>query len=337
MKVSILIVSYNTCRLTLECLHSVYEQTTAIDYEVIVVDNASSDGSADAIAEAFPQARLIRLTENVGFAAGNNLAAREATGDYLLLLNPDTVVLNRAIERLIEFAQREPDARIWGGRTLFPDRSLNPASCWRAPTLWSVFCIATGLTSLFRRSPLFAPESFGAWPRDTVRQVDIVSGCFLLIERATWQRLGGFDPAFFMYGEEADLCLRAHKIGARPMVTPDATIIHYGGASERVREDKMVRLLQAKARLIRRHWGPARARAGVALLTLWPLSRSAACTLLAWSKRRRPADQTSQPAAAAPQTPPQPTAWHAVWQRRQEWLNDAAPAAVPAPAAVSQG
>src|SRR5690606_21228068 len=154
--------------------------------EVIVVDNASADGSADAVAAEFPQARLIRLEKNVGFACGNNVAAAEARGDYLLLLNPDTVVLDRAVERLLEFARRQPGAKIWGGRTLFPDRSLNPASCWRAPTLWSVFCIATGLTSLFRRSALFAPESFGAWPRGAVRQFDIVSVCFLLIEHDSW-------------------------------------------------------------------------------------------------------------------------------------------------------
>src|SRR5690606_35725860 len=126
-----------------------------------------------------------------------------------------------------------------------------------------VFCVATGLSSLFRGSSLFNPEGYGGWKRDTVREVDIVSGCFFLIRRELWERLGGFDPAFFMYGEEADLCLRARKLGARPMVTPEATIVHYGGASERVRADKMVRLLQAKALLIRRHWGPVAARSGV--------------------------------------------------------------------------
>jgi GT2 family glycosyltransferase len=331
MIVSILIVSYNTRDLTLACLRSLFEQTTQIQFEVIVVDNASADGSADAIAAEFPAVRLIRLTENAGFAAGNNIAAREASGRYLLLLNPDTLVLDRAIERLVEFAGREPDARIWGGRTLFADHSLNPASCWRAPTLWSVACIATGLTSLFRGSPLFAPESYGAWPRDTVRAVDIVSGCFLLIERATWKRLGGFDPAFFMYGEEADLCLRAREIGARPMITPDAAIVHYGGASERIREDKMVRLLQAKARLLRRHWSPARARLGVAVLTLWPLSRSLACSVMAWSKRLGRGRAPDRPAAAPTNPAAASTTWRAIWRRRHEWLKDSPPPPPPPP------
>lgn len=279
-KLSIIIVSYNTREMTLECLRSVYAQTRETPFEVLVVDNASSDGSAAAIAAEFPPVRLWSLSENLGFAAGNNFAAQHATGEWLLLLNPDTVVLDGAIDRLVAFAERaqatHPQAGIFGGRTLFADGSLNPTSCWAAPSLWSTFCVASGLTSVFRGASLFNPEAMPDWKRDTVREVDIVTGCFFLLRRSLWERLGGFDPAFFMYGEEADLCLRARKQGIRGVICPEATIIHYGGASEAIRATKMVRLFRAKAQLFRRHWSPAAARVGVRLLDFWAWTRKLA-------------------------------------------------------------
>lgn len=303
--VSLLLVSYNTRDITVACLRSVYDQTAGfLDFEVLIVDNASSDGSADAVAAAFPAATLVRSPENLGFAAANNLAAREASGEWLLLLNPDTVVLDHAIDKLLAFAQTHPEASIFGGRTLFADGSLNIKSCWRRPTPWSAFCIATGLTSMFPNSSLFAPESFGPWKRDSVRQVDIVSGCFLLIRRSLWNQLGGFDPAFFMYGEEADLCLRASKLGHKCLICPDATIIHYGGASEKVRADKMVRLFSAKALLFHRHWSPLASRFGIRMLDLWALTRTAAFGLLCLLQpRRRDAYDT----------------WRNVFRRRHQW------------------
>ena len=199
---------------------------------------------------------------------------------WLLLLNPDTVVLDGALDKLMAFRRAHPEAGIWGGRTVFADGSLNPASCWRRQTLWSLFCRASGLAAVFRRSDLFNPEAYGGWPRDTVREVDIVTGCLFLIARETWDRLGGFDPVFVMYGEEADLCLRARQIGLRPVITPDAVIIHYGGASEKVRADKLVRLLRAKAELVKRHFAPGTRAPGLALLAAWPASRLLALSVL---------------------------------------------------------
>ena len=134
---SIIVVSYNTREMTLACLQSISEQTQ-LPHEVIVIDNRSDDGSADAIAAAFPDHRLIRAERNLGFAAANNLAAREARGDFLLLLNPDTLVLRGALDRLVAFARKRPEARIWGGRTLYADGRLNPGSCWGRITPWSL-------------------------------------------------------------------------------------------------------------------------------------------------------------------------------------------------------
>ncbi len=304
--VSIVIVSYNTREMTLAAIASVVRETRDVTCEIIVVDNASTDGSADAIANHPAQTALIQLADNIGFGRANNLGAQHATGNYLLLLNPDTIVTDRAIDRLAAFARENPQALIWGGRTIFADGRLNPASCWQRMTPWNLAMRASGLAALFPNSPVFNPEAYGGWPRDSVREVDIVSGCFLLLPRSTWQKLGGFDPVFFMYGEEADLCLRARRIGARPMITPEATIIHYGGASEKTRTGKMVKLLAAKSTLIARHWPRGTAAIGQTLLALWPLSRWLACTILA---RVRP-NAKSRDAAAT---------WQAVWSARPHW------------------
>ena len=304
--VSVLIISFNTREMTLACLRSLFAETQQ-PFETIVVDNASQDGSAAAIAAEFPQVRLLAETENHGFARANNLAAPLARGEYLLLLNPDTLVLEAAVDHLLGFARARPEARIWGGRALFGDGRLNPGSCWRRMTFWGLFCQASGLRSLLRRSALFNPESYGGWDRRTERAVDIVSGCFFLISKADWQVLNGFHPDFFMYGEEADLCLRAQRsLGARPRITPTATIVHYAGASETVRADKMVRLLRAKRALIRRHFPAWQQPLALALFAAWPLSRWRATALLArltgrsgWRERAR--------------------VWGEIWTRRREW------------------
>ncbi|MEM1305979.1 MAG: glycosyltransferase family 2 protein [Pseudomonadota bacterium] len=306
--VSIIVVSYNTAALTEACLASVKAETVHLAHEIIVVDNASTDDSVDVIASAAPEARLIALDENIGFAAANNLAAQDARGEYILLLNPDTVVLDNAIGRLVSFARCCPDAEIWGGRTLFGDGTLNPLSCHGRMTLWTLFCRASGLTGLFKRSALFNSEAYGGWARDTIRRVDIVSGCFLLIRRALWHELSGFDTRFFMYGDDADLCLRARRIGAAPLVTPQAEIVHYGGASETVRADKLVRLLAAKSTLLSRHFDARHRRLAHVLLAGWPLSRMLALSLLALA-RRTPA--SIQSAAV----------WREVWIRRSEWFD----------------
>jgi GT2 family glycosyltransferase len=304
-EVSILIVSFNTRELTLAAISSVARETK-VAHEIIVVDNASGDGSAAAIADHPAKPRLIALDENIGFGRANNLAATHARAEYVLLLNPDTVVLYRAIDRLLEFANAEPHAGIWGGRTLFPDGSLNPSSCWQRITLWNLFCRASGLTGLFPNSPTFNPEALAGWQRDSVRRVDIVSGCFLMIRRQLWLALGGFDPQFFMYGEEADLCLRARWFGARPMITPAATIIHLGGASEATRSGKMVKLLAAKMSLIDRHFGPLQRSIGRQLLRLWPLTR--------WLVMRAAALVTRDGRHAA-----SADVWREIWMKRAEW------------------
>ena len=322
--VSILVISYNTCKLTAAALTSVLAETHATSYEIIAVDNASSDGSAEMLANHPAKPSLVALNDNIGFARANNAAAKRARGRYLLLLNPDTVVLDGAIDKLVAFARSTPKARIWGGRTLFANNALNPSSCWGRMTPWNLLCRASGLTGIFPNSQLFNGEALGGWQRDSIRHVDIVSGCFFLIEKELWDGLGGFDPLFFMYGEEADLCLRARAFSARPMITPAATIIHYGGASERARADKMVRLLSAKTSLIARHWNPLLVPLGRLLLAAWPLSRAIATSLTAALSGNTAAHHSA-------------AAWREIWSRRRQWLSgySSAPSKPLQPAAFS--
>ena len=304
-QLSIIIISYNTREMTLDCIASVYEQTSS-PFEIIVIDNASTDGSAEAIAQNFPQVRLVAETANHGFAPAHEIAVPMARAPWLLLLNPDTVVLENALDNLLAFAKRSPESGIWGGRTVYADGSLNPYSCWGRMTFWSTLCRTSGLSGLFSGSELMNSEVMGNWPRDTEREVDIVTGCLFLIRRETWEQLRGFERKFNMYGEEADLCLRARKLGLRPQITPEATIVHYGAASDTLRPDKMVRLMRAKIELIKRHFSPLTRWAGYHLFRLWPLSRALVFGLAGKISRKASVQARS-------------AEWFEVWKRRREW------------------
>lgn len=299
--VSILIVTFQCREAARTCLTSVYANTSGIDYEVVVVDNASDDGTAELVRTAFPQARLIALDENIGFAAGVNLAADAAEGTYVLLLNPDTIVHEGAVRELVAFAEQRPEHGLYGGRTLRPDGILDPGSCYAQPTLWSLFCFSTMLTSAFKDSRLFDPESLGGWQRDTVREVGLITGCLLLAPRCVWRELGGFDLRFFMYAEDADLALRAMKAGYRPVITPAAEITHAVGASS-TQPERLTLLFQGKVTLLRKHWRSPRREAGIALLLLGVGFRALVARLLA----RRESARLG--------------AWREVWRARRTWL-----------------
>lgn len=299
-------VSYNTRALTLAALRTLYATTKATPFRTVVLDNASTDGSANAVAAAFPQVELIRSATNLGFARANNLVADAATTDWLLLLNPDTECHAGAVDNLMAFARANPQAGIWGGRTVFPDGRLNIASCWARITPWSAFCLATGLTAVFPRTALFDREAMGGWRRDTVRQVDIVSGCFFLIRRDVWTRLGGFDLRYVMYGEEADLCLRAARLGHRPMITPEAQIMHIVGAASATKAGKRLLVSKARVTLIRDHWPAGLVPLGVGLMWLWGALRVTAATATAPLAGQKGRDRASY--------------WTEVWQKRRDWL-----------------
>lgn len=304
-----MMVNYNTREMTLECLRSIYAHTQRQDFEIILVDNASTDGSVEAISKEFPDVRVMAETENHGFAKATNMSVPHAKGKYILLLNTDTVILDKAIDNVLAFAETHPHAKIWGGRTLFADGSLNATSCWGQMTPWSLFSQAVGLTRIFKGSSFFNPEAYGNWKRDTVRPVDIVTGCFFLIEKDFWDELGGFADEFYMYGEEADLCLRARKLGADPHITPEATLIHYGGATaNKVIVRKKIWQLGAKSLLIRNHWSPLTKPFGLFFLTLNVFVRMTGFRLMHLAKRGGDKARNTE-------------TWTDVWSARQTWIN----------------
>jgi len=302
LDLSVLIVSYNTRDLLRDCLRSVYEETRDLRFEVLVVDNASTDGSADMVAAEFPEVQLLRSSENLGFARANNRAAEHASGAYVLLLNPDTRVHDGALQRLVAFARRHPEHGLYGGRTLAADGEVDPSSCWGQPSLWSLLCFAAGLSTIFKRSRWLDPESLGRWPRDSVREVGVVTGCLCLAPRAVWDELGGFDDRYFMYGEDTDLSLRARRAGYRPVVTPDATVTHLVGASSARRAEKKVLVFRGIATLLRQRWSPLRRVPGLGLLAGGVALRALGSRLGA-----RPADGKEA------------GFWSEVWSRRGVW------------------
>lgn len=295
--VAIIIVSYHSARHIGDCLESVYAQCRRVSMEVIVLDNAPGDGSAEVVRNRFPEVKLVTPDRNLGFAAGVNRAAREASAEYILLLNPDTVLLSNAIDVIVEFARRRPQHGLYGGRTLRPDGGLEPSSCWGLPSLWSLTMFATGLSTLASRNRWLDPESLGRWPRDTVREVGVVTGCFLLIQRALWEKLRGFDERYFMYGEDVDLAVRAARLGYRPVICPDARLVHEVGQSATTSASKMLQVYRGKASFVRAHWRGIRRELGLILLA----SGVALRALLG------------------------PARWRTVWNQRRDWFPGYAP------------
>lgn len=230
--VSIIIVNWNTKKLLYNCISSIYEHTGSVDCEIIVVDNASEDGSAEMIKTNYPGVILIENCENKGFAAGNNLGISIATGRYILLLNSDTLILNKAIEKAVSFADSNSTAAVIGCRVLNPDKTLQH-TCFMFPSIVNLVFATTYLYKIFPRNRLLGRERMTWWSRDDVREVDVVSGCFMLVRQKAIEQVGVMDERFFMYGEETDWCFRFKQADWRIFLTPNAEIIHLGGASSK--------------------------------------------------------------------------------------------------------
>nr|MDT0658332.1 glycosyltransferase family 2 protein [Micromonospora sp. DSM 115978] len=301
--VSVIMVSYQTRDLILRSLTTLRETCTSEPYEVIVVDNASADGSADAVAAAFPDARVVRMARNVGFGRAVNAGARYATGRWVLLLNPDTEPVGDLVGQCVRFARAHPRHRIYVGRTLRPDGSDDGRSVFGWPSLWGYVCFATGLSTAFRRSALFNPEELPGLDRAVPVRVPAGSGCLLLVDRALFTALAGFTPDYFMYGEDVDLCYRASRFGAQPVLVPQARVVHHNGAASSS-VGKRVMLMRGKTTFLRLRWSPTRARAGLALLAAGIAARAAGARLTGRAGY-----------------------WRAVWTQRRTWLDGWPPAA----------
>jgi len=250
---SIIIVNYNTRELLRACLQSVLEQTREIAFEIIVIDNDSTDGSREMLRDAFPQVRVIHNENNRGFAAANNQGIRLATGKYILLLNSDTVILDRAIQKTLLYMTEHSKANIVGCKLLNPDGTLQP-SCRSFPTPWNLFCEASFLYLLFKRTRLFGTYYMSHFDHNTSRRVDFVMGAFMLIKREVFEHVGLLDEEYFMYTEEMDWCYRAAQLGHQVHFTPSARIIHVLGGSTSNRQSYFDQLHLSQMRFIRKHF-----------------------------------------------------------------------------------
>ena len=258
--VSIIIINWNTKQLLQDCLESVYEQagdadSNGVNYEVIVVDNASTDGSKEMIKSCFPNVVLIENDKNRGFAAANNQGIAVAGGRYVLLLNSDTIVLGDCLAKITGFADANPRAGVVGCRVLNPDRSLQP-TCFMFPSVLNMLLSSTYLYKLFPGNRFFGRERMTWWDRNDVREVDVVTGCFMLVRREAIEKVGFMDERFFMYAEETDWCYRFKTSGWKVMFSPVGEIIHYGGQSSRqVPVAMIVQLRLSILMFIRKHYG----------------------------------------------------------------------------------
>lgn len=294
--VTVLVVSYQTRELTLRGLAALRAACTGVPYEIVLVDNASADGSADAVAEDFDDVRVIRLPRNVGFANAVNAGSAHARGRWLMLLNPDTEPVGDVVAAFVAFAQANPQHLVYTGRTLRSDGTDDGRSVWGLPSLWSYVCFATGLSTMFRRSRWCNPEELPALDRSVSTVVPAASGCLLLVDRALFVELGGFAPEYFMYSEDIDLCTRATARGATPVLVPEARVVHVGGASS-TSVGKRVMVLRGRCTYLRLRWSRPRAAAGRGLLATGVAARALGARLTGRAGY-----------------------WREVWAQRSVWL-----------------
>lgn len=229
MTLSICIVNWNTRDYLRACLASIGTHPPDVPYEIIVVDNASQDVSAEMVREQFPHARLIANTENVGYAAGNNQALQAAQGRFLLLLNPDTEVYEDTLNQALLFLRSHPEAGAVGALQRFPDGIIQP-SVRTFPYPLLLFFEMVGLSRLFPRHPLFAGYRMGAFCYDRVQEVDQPMGTFLMVKREVIEQVGLVDEDFPLFFNDVDWCYRIKRAGWKIYFVPDVVILHHGGA-----------------------------------------------------------------------------------------------------------
>lgn len=233
MQLSIIIVNYNVRDLLMNAVASLKNALEGIDGEIIVVDNASTDGAVEVLGREHPDVITIPLERNLGFGAGNNVGIERSRGEYILLINPDTVVQEDTLRTMLDFMAQRADVGVVGCKILNPDGSFEPASKRGFPSPWSAFSRVFGLSRLFPKSKLFGGYNLTWIDPDTTVEVEALSGCFMFFRGQLLRGLGGFDTDFFMYGEDLDLCWRVKEEGWGVWYYPATSIMHLKGESTR--------------------------------------------------------------------------------------------------------
>ena len=289
-KVRVVVVTCESAADIVRCLDAIASHWAAL--EIIVVDNGSRDHSAALAEHHASVTKVIRNSDNRGFAVAANQGAADTTADSLLFLNPDAVLPANGIDTLVALALYRPAAGLYGCRMVDDTGRLDHTSALARPGLLPSFVFALGLT-LLPGGRWLDPDWLGAWDRRGTRAVPVLTAAALLVDAALWQRLGGFDERYFLYGEDVDLCLRATAIGAQPIATGASQYVHLGGASSTNGSDRMVRILRGKAALLRRQ---GHGRLGLALLHMGVALRAGLETLVREGR-----------------------CWRTCWARRNEW------------------
>jgi GT2 family glycosyltransferase len=235
---SIIVVSFNTRDILRNCLNSVREHGKGIDHEIFVVDNASSDGSADMVAEEFPEADLITSPKNVGFAAGNNLALKKASGRFLLLLNSDAYLVPGTLESTLRFMEENTKCGILGVKLVGEDGKAQP-SARMLPNAWLKFLVISGIAANFPNSRILGGPDYPWWDHRDVREVGWVPGAYFLIRKEVIDKIGLLDERYFLYFEEIDFCLQAARAGWQVIFYPGAKVIHLGGESSKTTKKRI--------------------------------------------------------------------------------------------------
>lgn len=228
--ISVVIVNWNTRDLLMVCLNSLEEQKGNFRKEVIVVDNGSSDGSQAAVRKSFPQVQIIENNANLGFAKANNIGMKASEGRYLCLVNSDVKVLDGCLDQLVRYIDQDTSIGIIGPKILWPDMTLQD-SCRKFPSLWNNVCDFLHLNRLFPKSDIFSSEHMMFFDHMTIRNVEGLVGCFLMIRKEALEQAGLFDEQFFIYYEETDLCKRIRDKNWKIVFFPSARAIHYGRKS----------------------------------------------------------------------------------------------------------
>lgn len=258
MDLSIIIVNWNVKELLRACLHSLLEawaDSPTLTLEIIVVDSASSDGSAQLVRDEFPQVQLIASDENLGYARGNNIGVAAGQGRYLFLLNPDTVVAPTALSELVRYLDDHPEVGALGPQLRWPDGAVQ-SSRRRFPTVGSLFWESTLLGQWFPDNRHLRRYHCRDIPPDHIQAVDWLVGAALLIRREAWQQVGPIDEEFFMYFEETDWCRRTATAGWAIHYLPSAQVVHYEGkSSEQVLAARTLRFQRSKLRYTRKYFG----------------------------------------------------------------------------------
>lgn len=228
--ISVVIVSWNARSFLMECLNSLTNTTSNHTIEVIVVDNGSNDGSQELVKELFPWVRLIENDSNLGFAKANNIGIKQSSGRYIALINSDVKVLDKCLDRLCDYFDKNPEAGILGPKILNPDMSIQ-WSCRKYPSIWRLLCSALWLNRFFSRIDFFNGEELTSISYNCTRKVDALSGCFLLVRRKAVDEVGLLDENYFIYSEDIDWCRRFFKAGWEVVFYPGGEAIHYKSGS----------------------------------------------------------------------------------------------------------